>query len=84
MLLSLLALGCGYPGYTSAMRVNYDGDVPIETTCYRYGDKENTKFTSQINELTKEGWRLAYVSEYTSTSRSKFYYTVCLERPIAR
>jgi len=77
----LLGLGgCGYPAYASSMRTNFDGDVSIETACYRYGDKESAMFASHMKELTESGWRLAYVSEYTSTSRSKFYYTVCVER----
>ncbi|MEM7436100.1 MAG: hypothetical protein AAF436_13165 [Myxococcota bacterium] len=80
MALPVLMLGCGYPAYTSAMRTNFEGDVAIWTQCYRYGDKESVKFASHMDKLSKEGWRLAYVSEYTSTSRSKFYYTVCVER----
>lgn len=79
---SLLALGCGNPGYTSAMRTNFDGDVPIATHCFRYGDKESWRFAAHVDKLSEQGWRLAYVSEYTSTSRSKFFYTVCVERAL--
>ena len=82
--LALLMLGCGTPGYTSTMRTNFTGDVPITTHCFRYKDMTGDMFTNHVSQLSKTGWRLAYVSEYTSTSKSKFVYTYCVERALTR
>lgn len=76
--IGLLVMGCGVPGYTSSMRTNFTGDVPIWTHCFRYTDKAGEAFSDHISSLSKEGWRLAYMSEYASSSKS--VYTYCLER----
>ena len=80
----LLMLGCGTPGYTSSMRTNFTGDVPIRSACFRYKDKDGETFVNHMAELSEAGWRLAYVSEYTSTSKGKFVYTYCVERALTK
>jgi hypothetical protein len=61
------------------MRTNFEGDVPTVMYCYRLEEKMGEEFARHVHEMSLQGWRLAYVSEYTSTSKSKFAITYCVE-----
>jgi hypothetical protein len=71
------ACSCGYPAFTSALRTNFDGNSKIETSCSRL---ERNDIPDTVSKATKDGWRLAYVSEYTSTATSSFPSLICFER----
>lgn len=82
MLGLLLALaGCGNPGYTSSMRTTYPVETPLELKCIRHLDKRAGDFREEAEELYAQGWRLAYMSEYTSSGKLKFALLACFERP---
>jgi hypothetical protein len=73
--------GCGTPSYTSAMRTNFVEGTPLELECVRYLDRRAGDLREKAEELYEEGWRLAYMSEYTSSKKSKFALLACFERP---
>jgi len=84
--LAMLALmsGCGTPSYTSSLRTNFDAETPLELKCIRYLDRRAGDFREKAEELYREGWRIAYISEYTSSKKAKFALLGCFERPRAR
>lgn len=77
----LTVAGCGTPTYTSAMRTNFEDDTPLELTCIRNLDKRAGDFRKEAEDLYSDGWRLAYMSEYTSSKKAKFSLLACFERP---
>ena len=76
----LTVAGCGTPSYTSAMRTNFQEDARLELKCIRNLDRRAGDFRKEAEELYRDGWRLAYMSEYTSSKKAKFSILTCFER----
>jgi len=76
--------GCGKPGYTSSMRTTFAPETPLELKCIRHLDAKAGDFRDEAEQLYAQGWRLAYLSEYTSTGKTNFVFLGCFERPRAR
>ena len=76
------AIGCGYPAYTSSMRSNYDPETRTKLDCFRMKDKKAKDVTAHLEELARDGWKLAYLSEYTSSAKGKYVYMYCFEKAI--
>jgi len=77
--------GCGYPAFTSAMRPNFPADAKTETKCELVEMNSSRDVVELNNVLTKyspDGWRLVYLSEYTSTGITTFSNLVCFERMV--
>lgn len=74
---ALLGVSCGYPAFTSALRSNFDSNTKVETSCSRI-DRKN--IPEHVKNASPDGWRLAFVSEYTSTAKSDFPSLICMER----
>jgi hypothetical protein len=70
---------CGYPAFAAAMRTNgYAPDVQLEGTCVMV---DRTQAKKVVQAQYAQGYRLVYVSEYTSTNRAGFPALFCFERP---
>lgn len=83
-LLVLCLPGCGAPALSSALRANYSGDVKLEMKCeeYKQDVSRDVKYLNTIiSKYYSEGWRLAAMSEYTSSGVTSFSTIVCFERP---
>jgi hypothetical protein len=78
--LMLAVAGCGIPAFTSAMRSNFGPDARLEGLCEHTG---RDSIESMVEAHYKEGWRLAFVSEYTSSMQTGLPTVICFERPIA-
>ena len=77
--------GCGYPAFTSAMRPNFQADTKVEMKCELVemnSSRDVVDLNKVLNKYSPEGWRLAYLSEYTSTGITTFSNLVCFERPV--
>lgn len=73
--------GCGVPAFTSAIRpTSLPIDMKAEATCVRVG-RDADEVDRSIKEHYANGYRLFYVSEYTSDARSGFPTNLCFERP---
>jgi Na+-transporting methylmalonyl-CoA/oxaloacetate decarboxylase gamma subunit len=86
IVLSLLLLtACGVPSMSSALRSNYPGDIKLEMKCELY-EQENDRDVKDLNAIMSkyynEGWRLAAMSEYTSSMVFSFKSFLCFERPV--
>jgi hypothetical protein len=77
--------GCGYPAFTSAMRTNFPADAKVEMKCEHVEmstSRDSTALNEMLSKYSKDGWRLAYLSEYTSTGISTFSNLICIERSL--
>jgi hypothetical protein len=74
------ASACGTPGFTSAMRPGFDSDVQLEARCFSSG-RDGEELDAKVREMYRQGYRLVYVSEYTSSARLGYPSTICFERP---
>lgn len=72
---------CGYPAMGVAMRSNYLGDARLESTCRVVESRSESDINAVVTRLYGEGWRMAAISDYTSTARSGFSTVICFERP---
>ena len=79
VLLGLTA--CGTPAMTSSMRANFPADWRLEGDCLTLG---RGSIENEVRQRYAQGWRLAYISEYTSTARAGNPTVACFERPTGR
>jgi hypothetical protein len=80
---SIAVSGCGYPGYALAMRQNFPGSVAVAVSCASYHQLSEREIASEIESMYAGGWRLALMSEYTSTMKAGHSIVICYERPKA-
>ena len=86
-LLALIAFisGCGYPAFTSAMRSNFPSDAKVEMKCELVvmdTTRDVVNLNTVLNKYSSDGWRLAYLSEYTSSGITSFSNVVCFEHTL--
>lgn len=77
--------GCGYPAFTSSMRSNFPSDVKIQMRCVHIEtetSRDGSTLDKMLDKYSEEGWRLAYISEYTSTGITSFSNLICIERAV--
>lgn len=77
--------GCGYPAFTSSIRPNFPPDAKVEMKCELIemnSSRDVVDLNTTFNKYSPDGWRLAYLSEYTSTGISTFSNLVCFERMV--
>lgn len=77
---ALLASACGTPAFTSSMRTSFSPDTNLEATCLEQ-ERDGSSLDANVKEMYRQGYRLIYVSEYTSSGRFGFPSTICFERP---
>lgn len=77
---AFLASACGTPAFTSSMRTSFSPDTALEAACIEQ-DRDGGALDAKVKEMYRQGYRLIYVSEYTSSGRFGFPSTVCFERP---
>jgi hypothetical protein len=81
LFLALTLAACGTPAMTSSMRANFPPDWRLEGDCLTLG---RGSIENEVRARYQQGWRLAYVSEYTSTARFGNPTVACFERPTGR
>ena len=81
LFLAVSVSACGSPAFTSAMRPGFGPDVPVEAACLSSG-RDGDDLNDKVKEMYKQGYRLIYVSEYTSSMRLGYPSTLCFERPV--
>lgn len=74
---------CGTPAFTSAMRTSFSPEVSVEASCLSAG-REGDDLDAKVKDMYRQGYRLIYVSEYTSSARFGYPTTVCFERAAQR
>ena len=77
-----MTIGCGYPAYTSSMRSNFEPETGTKLECTRTKDKKAEDVIEHLEDLAQDGWKLAYLSEYTSSARGKCIYMYCFAKAI--
>lgn len=78
--IALLSSSCGIPAFSSAMRSNgYAADVRLESRCK---EVDRDRIGGAIKRSYATGWRLSFVSQYTSSARGDISAIVCFERPV--
>jgi hypothetical protein len=78
---ALLASACGYPNYSMAMRQNtFPGDAVLEGTCNTYTSMDEEALARDVPNAYKNGYRLAFADEYTSSAKFGHEIVVCFER----
>ncbi len=75
--LAILISGCSAANVRSDMRIS-DNNSNMETRCVRVDMRSN----KQMGEVFKryDGWRVFYISEYTTANRTGTDGSVCFER----
>jgi len=71
---------CGYPAMTSVTRSNFPADARLEMKCEYYADRNPRTINPLMSKYYAAGWRLAVLSEYTSSGRATYPSIVCFER----
>lgn len=78
--LAVTVTACGTPAFTSSMRTSFAPDTNLEAACFATG-RDGGDLDARVKEMYRQGFRLIYVSEYTSSGRFGFPSTLCFERP---
>lgn len=71
---------CGTPAFTSSMRNSFAPEAALEAACFESG-RDGGDLDARVKEMYRQGYRLIYISEYTSSTRFGFPSTLCFERP---
>lgn len=80
-MIALVGLGaCGYPALSSSMRSNFPPEADVEMKCWELAERGKEGLNRMLSVGKKEGWKLAFISEYTSTAKTSFPTIVCFER----
>ncbi len=84
VLLGLLFVsGCGIPGFTSSMRDNhFPPNALLELKCENYG-RDADELNDMGRKYYPQGYRLAYITEYTSSARPGYPSVACFERAVS-
>jgi len=78
--MAVALVACGTPGMTSALRTNdFPPGSKVEAWCTEV-QRDGDAYSKAMQRAYAQGWRLAYVSEYTSTQRSGIPAELCFER----
>jgi hypothetical protein len=80
VIVALVLHGCGAPGFTSAMRPSgLAPDVATIVACDDV-DRDARHMSAIAARRAGEGWRLVYVSEYTSAAIPGIPVVMCWEK----
>lgn len=80
LLLLSAATGCQPAVISSALRDSNRENAAMETRC----EPVDLRDASDLKSVTSryDGWRMIYVSEYTTGNRFGTHGVICFERPI--
>jgi len=77
---ALILSGCAAANISSQVRESgYEGSKMM-TRCVNYTTGNNTKTNNILKEY--DGWKLIYISEYTTPNKTDSAAVMCFEKPI--